>query len=187
MAIQRAVVSQFIIVTTLPPSPIGRTDSYHALIPTTGCYKKLRISAYKLHPNDKGNPMTKIFAALFLLLVLFACTEKFDHDPDLAAKPAVEFAEVAFVRQDFDKSYLLLADKARSYVPADKFKESVLSYHPNGYPSKVTAVSAHPVLDEKIITVSLSGEGSSGQFGYTLRVAETTATDYRVTTFTRSF
>lgn len=130
--------------------------------------------------------MRKIVTAL-LLIPLFACTENYQHDPDLAAKRAVEFAEVAFVRQDIDKSYLLLADKARSYVPLEKFRETIVKYHLNGYPRKVSATTAVPVSGEKVINVSLRGEGNDGQFGYALTVAGTATTDYRVTTFARTF
>ena len=131
--------------------------------------------------------MKHLLSGLLLLMVLLGCAEKFDHDPDLASRRAVEFAEVAFVQHDFDRSDLLLADKARSYIPLEKYKESILSYHPGGYPAKITVVSAHPVPGEKLISVSLSGEGGGGPLGYTLRLAGTAATDYRVTSSTRNF
>jgi hypothetical protein len=127
--------------------------------------------------------MLKIFAALFILATSFGCAEKIEHDVDLARKRAVEFAETVFVRRNLDKGYALLADKVRSYVPMEKFNEKLTKMHPNGHPSNVTAVRAEPVLGEKIIHVSLHGEGGGGQFEYGITVVGTATTDYRVTTF----
>ena len=126
--------------------------------------------------------MLKIFAALFILAASFGCAEKIEHDVDLARKRALEFAETVFVRRNLDKGYALLADKVRSYVPMEKFNEKLTKMHPNGHPSNVTAVRAEPVLGERIIHVSLRGEGGC-QFEYAVTVAGTATTDYRVTTF----
>jgi len=60
--------------------------------------------------------MARITSTL-LLLMLFGCGENIQHDTELAARRAIEFAELAFVRQNLEKSHLLLADSARSYVP----------------------------------------------------------------------
>jgi hypothetical protein len=54
---------------------------------------------------------------------------------------------------------------------------------PNGHPSKVTAVNAAAVPGERIVNVSLRGEGSAGAFDYSVTLLGTAATDYRVTTF----
>jgi hypothetical protein len=67
--------------------------------------------------------MVRITSTLLLLTLLFGCGENIRHDTDLAAKRALESAEMDFVRQNLEKSRLLLADNARSYVPLDKFKE----------------------------------------------------------------
>src|SRR5262245_48418388 len=95
---------------------------------------------------------------IFLLLMVTACADNYTHDETLAAQKAVEFAEVAFVRHDFDQSYSLLADKARAYVPLDKYKETVLAMHPNGYPLKVVAMGASPVKGEKRVNVAIRGD-----------------------------
>lgn len=128
--------------------------------------------------------MQRGFAVLCLLLSLAGCSENYTHDENLAATQAVEFAEVAFVQHDFDRGYLLLADKARAYVPMEKFKEKVTYMHPHGYPIKVSIVSAAPILGEKIVNVRLHGNGRGGeQFDYALTLAGTAQAGYRVTTF----
>src|SRR5437867_6765179 len=81
-----------------------------------------------------GSTMRRIGAAIFFLTGMFGCAEKIEHDLELAAKRGVEFAEVAFVRRNLDKGYALLATKARSYVPIEKFNETVSEMHRSGYP-----------------------------------------------------
>lgn len=128
--------------------------------------------------------MKNIIAGLLLLASFTGCAEKIEHDADLAAKRAVEFAEETFVRRNSDKGYALLADKAKSYVPMDKFTEKVTKMHPSSHPRRISVMGAEPVLGEKIVHVRLRGEGADEVFEYGVTVAGTKATDYRVTTFT---
>jgi hypothetical protein len=75
-------------------------------------------------------------------------------------------------------------DKARAYVPLDKFKETVTAMHPSGYPIKVTAVGAAAVKGEKVVNVVLRGDGGGGgRFDYTLSLMGTAESGYRVRTF----
>src|SRR5262249_18589051 len=127
--------------------------------------------------------MKRCFAWFCVLVGLAGCSDNYTHDENAATLGAVEFAQVAFVQHDLDKGYLLLADKARAYVPLEKFKETVTSMHPNGYPSRVKAMGAQPVKGEKIVNVALSGDGPGGQFNYGLSLAGTAQAGYRVTTF----
>jgi len=123
------------------------------------------------------------FALILLLMALSGgCAEHFDHDTALATKRAVEFAEATFVRGDLDQGYAMLADKARNYVPLNIFSDKVKQMHPSGRPNKIAGLSATPVKGEKLITVTVRGEGD-GQFLYTITVIGTAAEDYRVTTF----
>ena len=131
----------------------------------------------------KGAAMVKMLAVLILLTATFGCAEKFDHDTELAAKRALEFADATFVRRNLDKGYALLADKARSYVPPDIFADKVTKMHPSGYPGKVTGAGAVPVKGEKIVQVRVRGEGNGERFEYAVSVTGTAATDYRVTLF----
>ena len=127
--------------------------------------------------------MGKILAVVGLLAAMTGCAEHFDHDLDLARKGAVEFAEATFVHRNIDQGYGLLADKARSYVPLDKFTEKVKLMHRSGYPDSITALDAVPVKGEKLVNVRLRGQGSEGDFEYAIALAGTAATAYRVTTF----
>ena len=69
-----------------------------------------------------------------LLLALFApvanCAKSTQHDENLAAKRAIEFAQVTLVDKNFDKGYELLAAGGKRHVSLDKFKETVTRLHP---------------------------------------------------------
>jgi hypothetical protein len=125
----------------------------------------------------------KTLALLCLLLLSSACAEEISHDEKLATARAVEFAETTFVRRNMDKGYVLLADKARSYVPPNIFADKVTKMHPSGYPDKVAGAGAVPVKGEKIVQVRVRGEGSGERYEYAVTLTGTAATDYRVTTF----
>jgi hypothetical protein len=110
------------------------------------------------------------------------CAETFDHDTALATKRAIEFAEATFIRGNLDQGYAMLADKARAYVPLTIFADKVKQMHPSGRPTKIASLSAAPVKGEKIVNVTLRGEGD-GQFMYGVALIGTAAADYRVSTF----
>lgn len=126
--------------------------------------------------------MLKFAAVLLLLAMTGGCAEHFDHDTALATKRAVEFAEATFVRGNLDQGYAMLADKARAYVPLNIFADKVKQMHPSGRPSKVAGLSTSPVKGEKLVNVTVRGEGD-GQFMYAIVVIGTSAADYRVSTF----
>jgi len=126
--------------------------------------------------------MLKLAAMLLFLVMTGGCAENVDHDTALATKRAIEFAEAAFVRGNLDQGYAMLADKARAYVPLNIFADKVKQMHPSGRPSKIASLSAAPIKGEKIVNVTLRGEGD-GQFMYGIALIGTAATDYRVSTF----
>jgi len=126
--------------------------------------------------------MKMFFLILPFLALAWGCAEKIDHDSALATKRAIEFAETTFVHGNYDQGYAMLADKARSYVPLNIFIDKVKQMHPSGRPNKIAGLSATPVNGERLVTVTLRGEGD-GQFLYRIAVIGTATEDYRVTTF----
>ncbi|MGZ9220046.1 MAG: hypothetical protein ACXW5W_23775 [Candidatus Binatia bacterium] len=126
--------------------------------------------------------MLKLAAMLLFLVMTGGCAENVDHDTALATKRAIEFAEATFVRGNLDQGYAMLADKARAYVPLNIFADKVKQMHPSGRPSKIASLTAAPVKGEKIVNVTLRGEGD-GQFMYGIALIGTSAADYRVSTF----
>lgn len=126
--------------------------------------------------------MRKLLFAFWILFAAFGCAETFEHDLELAAKRAQEFADTTFVRRNLERGYELQADKARAYVPLDKFIDKIHLMHRSGYPIRVSTIAAAPVKGEKLVNVSLRGDGD-GHFSYQITVAGTAAADYRVVTF----
>jgi hypothetical protein len=143
-----------------------------------------RLALEKCNTASTGRKVTmKIFCVLLLFMGMAGgCAEKIDHDTTLATKRALEFAEATFVRGNLDQGYGMLADKARNYIPMNIFADKVKQMHPSGRPNKIAGLSAAPVKGEKLVTVTVRGEGD-GQFLYTIAVLGTATDDYRVTTF----
>jgi hypothetical protein len=131
------------------------------------------------------------FHAQFLLFfaaggLFFACDQPVEHDPKTAGKRAEEFAQVVFVRRDFDRGYAMLSESGKRYVPAEKFKETVIKSHPRNYPARIAATDYEPMAGEKAIYIYISGENTGEQFHYTLTLDGAAANDYKVTRFTRA-
>ena len=138
----------------------------------------------------KGMSIRYHSLALILITTFVACGEPIKHDENIAAKRAVEFAQVAFVRQDVQRSYAMLADGARRHIPIEKFGETLSRMHPTNHPRTVRATEYEPMPGEKAIYIYLIGDNAGEQFGYTLTMEGTAATDYKVlklTSGTRSY
>jgi Cdc6-like AAA superfamily ATPase len=123
---------------------------------------------------------------IFALLLAASCSEPVTHNEELAMKRSEEFADIALIRQDFDRAYAQMSSKARSYLPLENFKEVMARSHPDGYPKTIKAVGARPVKDAGTIYVILRGEDGSGKtFHYQFMLNGTEKTDYKVTTVKR--
>lgn len=118
--------------------------------------------------------------ALVAVALMTGCAASIKHDQTLAAKRALEFARIALIDKNFDKAYEMLSDGGKRHVPSDKFKQSLASMHPRGYPSKLTAVEYEPMAGEKAIYIFLKGQNSEEQFGYRITLEGSADSDYRV-------
>lgn len=147
-----------------------------ALCPDAACFRR----------NSGIFLFGRCLIAVALASWFAGCSEPIRHDDDLARKRAIEFAEVALVKRDFDKGYALLSSGAKSHVPVEKFRETLSRLHPDGYPTRITATGYKPMFNEKAIYVYLSGEASGKQFQYTITMEGTAASDYRVSIVNRT-
>jgi len=122
------------------------------------------------------------YFCLFLMCAvgLMSCMETINHDPSSAAKKAEEFAQVAFVKQDVENGYGLLADGTKRYVSQEQFKAVLSKLHPKGFPKTVTALEYEPMPGEKAIFIFLTGESSGEHFYYRLTMEGTATTNYKV-------
>ena len=125
------------------------------------------------------------FFPLAFVMGLMGCAESINHDEVLAARRAVEFAQVAFVKHDIENGYALLSDSTKRYVSLEKFKEVLSRLHPKAFPISVTASEYEPMLGEKAIYIFLRGENSGEHFYYRLTMEGTAATGYRVLSLDR--
>jgi hypothetical protein len=126
----------------------------------------------------------------FLLLLagaglLFACDATVEHDPKAAGKRAEEFAQIVFVRRDFDRGYAMLSESGKRYVSPEKFKETIIKSHPRNYPTRIAATDYEPMAGEKAIYIYIRGENAGEQFNYTLTLDGAAASDYKITRFSR--
>jgi hypothetical protein len=131
--------------------------------------------------------MIRITSTLLLLTLLLGCGENIQHDTDLAARRAVEFADTVFVRQNMEKGYMLLAAETRSYVPFNKFEETATQVDIIHTPSKIAVVGAAPVTpSETLVNVVLACDGTDGRtYKVTVTLKGTKTSDYQVTKFVR--
>lgn len=113
-------------------------------------------------------------------LSLFACAGSEKHDEALAAKRALEFANVVLIEKNFEKGHEMLAEGGKRHIPLDKLKQTVASMHPREYPKKVTALEYEPMTGEKAMYVFLSGNTGEDLISYRLTLEGTAATDYKV-------
>ncbi len=128
--------------------------------------------------------MRKIVSATLVLVFLIGCTvTAIYHDEDMAAKSAIEFARLAFVKQDIQNSYSLISDNAKKTVTLEKHSQALSKMHPSLYPISLTAEEYEPILGKKGIkgmNVFLYGENGSGKFFYRLIMEGTAQTGYKV-------
>jgi len=125
-----------------------------------------------------------LFAALLILLA--ACSEPITHNEELAAKRAEEFAEIALVKQNFERAYEQMSSKARSYLPLENFKDTMTASHPDGYPKMIKATGVRPVKDASTIFVILRGQNGAGKvFEYQVMLNGSEKSGYQVSTIRR--
>jgi hypothetical protein len=139
----------------------------------------------EISPAFRRHGRCNAYGLFVLAIGLIGCAESFKHDEVLAGKRAAEFAQVAFVKQDFDNGYALLSDAAKRYVSREKFKETVSRLHPRTNPKSVTATEYEPMPGEKAIYIFLMGENAGERFHYRLTMEGSAETGYKVSRLTR--
>jgi hypothetical protein len=120
---------------------------------------------------------------LIIGLLTTSCAGSVKHDETLAARRAIEFAQLVFINKNFEKGYDLLSDGGKRHLSLEKFKETLTRMHPRSFPTKVTATEFQPMPGEKAIWIYLAGQNTEEQFQYRLTMEATDTGDYRVLTF----
>ena len=117
---------------------------------------------------------------LLFMVWAIGCSKPIQHDENMAAKRAVEFARVVLIDKNFERGYELLSDGGKRHVPLDKFKQTILSMNARGYPSRVTATDYEPMPGEQAIYIFLRGQSGDEQIQYRITLEGTAATGYKV-------
>jgi hypothetical protein len=120
---------------------------------------------------------------LLITAGLASCAGSVKHDETLAARRAIEFAQLVLINKNFAKGYELLSESGRRHLSLEKFKETLTRMHPRSFPTKVTATEFQPMPGEKAIWIYLAGRNAEEQFQYRLTMEATDNGDYRVLTF----
>ncbi len=130
----------------------------------------------------------KILLFLYLLLVLFTsgCVRVLHHDEQKAAVEAEKFAEVAFVQHEPQNAYSIFSDEGKKAISLDKFTTTIEQMHPNGYPSKVSAVEYEPIPGQPAMNIFLHGQNEQEDYYYRLVMQGTAEKGYKVAGFFRS-
>jgi hypothetical protein len=126
-----------------------------------------------------------VFLTIFALSFA-SCSEPITHNAELAEKRALEFAEIALVKQDFDGGYAIMSSKAKAYVSLETFKQALSRLHPDGFPATLAAAGVEPMKDERAMYIYLHGENSGKRFQYTLTLNGTAQTGYQVSVVDRT-
>lgn len=131
-----------------------------------------------------SNPGLLLSALLGLWsLVLVSCVQVIQHNQDLAAANALEFAKAAFIERNTEKAYPLLSKEAQKVLSSQQFSESLMRLHPSGWPSRVTANEYEPIPGQRGRHIYLSGQINSATIYYLITMGGTAKDGYRVVNF----
>ena len=132
--------------------------------------------------------MQWIERVVWIFIVLLGCEESIKYDEILAGKRAKEFAEAAFIRQDFENAYGKMSDAAKRYVTLENFKKTVAQLHPDGYPKSIELIEFETVPSEKkAVYIFLVGETPGSRYYYRLMMEGTAGSDYKVSIVENEF
>ncbi len=126
-----------------------------------------------------GASMTRAIAGTIAVAALAGCNV-LSHDPEAAARRAAEFAVVAFVQNDANGSFALLADDMKKATSPEAYRRALSQMHPALHPLSVTATEFEPIPGQKGMSIFLRGENASESFFYRLAMQGTSDTGYRV-------
>jgi hypothetical protein len=120
------------------------------------------------------------------LMFLSCAVNVIYHDENKAAAQAVQFVKAAFVQQDSQSAYALLATRTKPYYPVEKLSEWIKKLHPSEYPRVVVAREFEPMPGQRSMNIYLYGESENEMFYYRLIMDGTAPTGYRVSGFARA-
>lgn len=130
--------------------------------------------------------LKKVFwLCLTALALASSCAGKYEHSPSVAGQKAEEFAVLAWVKQDYNAAYLLLAEGTRRHVSPEQFKQTLTKDQSSVRPARIVAREYEPMAGEKAIYIYLTGEDGGGPSAYRITLEGTASSGYKVLRFDR--
>ena len=123
--------------------------------------------------------LRKTAAVIIVLFGILGCTVTV-HDEDKAAAVAEDFANTAFVKQDFRWAYRLFSESLRAMTTKDQAVEIMEKMHPHGYPTSVKANEYAMVPGQDAVMVFVDGENEEGKFCYDFLMVGTALRGYQI-------
>lgn len=130
-----------------------------------------------------SNALSRCTLWLIVILGCLSCADKFEHNPNLAAQKAEEFATLAWVKQDYNGAYALVADGLRRHVSLDQFKQTLTRNPSATQPARIVAREYEPMSGEKAIYIYLTGEDGGGPSNYRITMEGSAGAGYTVLRF----
>ena len=141
-------------------------------------FSRFGFSRRILNRQKRGQSITRV---VWVCIVVLGCEYPIEHNESLAGRRAKEFAEAAFVRQDFESAYRELSDGTKRYVSLDDFKKTIARFHTKGYPLRVELKEFEEVPSErKAIEIYLVGQASGQRYYYRVMLEGSAESDYKV-------
>jgi hypothetical protein len=132
--------------------------------------------------NCRRSMLHALIYSLVTVGFLFGCAESTKQDENLAARRAIEFAQVVLINRNFDQGYELLSDGGKRHISLAIFKETMTRLHPRGFPTRVTAKEYQPMPGENALWIYLNGQNAEDQFQYRVTMEATATGDFKVLT-----
>jgi hypothetical protein len=117
---------------------------------------------------------------IFLLIVTAACSYRsFKQNPQMAAKSATEFAQVAFVEKNIDKAFSMFDPEAQAYVTKEKFSEGLTRMNTPASPKSINATDFEPIQGQEGMNIYITGESDTQKFYYRIPMKGTEDKGYK--------
>lgn len=130
--------------------------------------------------------MIKNILVSFILIFFVGCSVRvINHDEDMAAKSAIEWAKIALIQHDFQKAYSLSSDNLKKIGNFDQFNQVGLKIHPSLFPVSLVAKEYQNIPSKEAMYIYLFGENNGEQFYYRILMEGTENTGYKVGGFWR--
>ncbi|MDX6446721.1 MAG: hypothetical protein QOH71_3795 [Blastocatellia bacterium] len=109
-----------------------------------------------------------------------SCVKAINHNQDMAAIEAVEFARIAIINRDYQRARSRLALNALNATSVAKLESVLEKMNTISWPRSIKAVRYEPLPGQKAMRIYLDGKSASEDFFYLFVMEGDAETGYRV-------